>query len=135
MPRERFPTHSVPVSQTLEEQLFPPSTLRLDCLTLLEDASLILTDYFRKWTEFSNILAERSDWSLVSLPMPRERFPTHSVPVSQTLEEQLFPLSTLRLDCLTLLEDASLILTDYFRKWPEFSNILAERSDWSLVYL
>jgi hypothetical protein len=61
MPRERFPTHSVPVSQTLKEQLFPPSTMRLDCLILLEDASLILTDYFRKWPEFSNILADRSD--------------------------------------------------------------------------
>jgi len=61
MPRERFPTHSVPVSQTLKELLFPSSILRLDCLTLLEDASLILTDYFRKWLEFSNNLAERSD--------------------------------------------------------------------------
>jgi hypothetical protein len=71
----------------------------------------------------------------LSLLMPRKRFPTHSVSVSQTLQEQLFPPSTLRLDCLALLEDASLILTDYIRKYAEFSNDLADRSDWSLVYL
>ena len=65
----------------------------------------------------------------VSLPMPRERFPTHSVPVSQILKEQLVPPPTLRLDCFTSLEDASLIFTDRLRKRPEFSNNLAERSD------
>ena len=64
-----------------------------------------------------------------SLSMPRDRRPIHSVPVSQTPKEQLVPTPTLRLDYLALLGDASLIPTDYFRKRPEFSSNLAERSD------
>jgi len=61
MPKEGFPTHSVPVSQTLKEQLVPPPTLRLDCLASLEDASLIFSYCLRKRPEFSNNLAERLD--------------------------------------------------------------------------